>query len=290
MAQAPNKPANKRQKGARKRAKKRAQHGLRAFVEEHHSGGLFRFNPLATLSDRAVLWVKFFVGLALLPLCWIFLETFLVLLQADTFGANGWKSREFLAFAFGGLTWLALFFSSRTVILRWFGRAVLWLYVAGHELTHAFFALVCRGQVSEVRISTQGGHILTDRTNFLISLSPYFFPFYTALLMLAWGAVEWLWFDFQPEHLIYLNFFIGLTWMFHISFTVFMMRREQSDITQNGKLFSYTVTFLVNLAIISVMLVAISQSATLRQFAQAIWENATTLPERVRGVIREVTG
>ena len=63
------------------------------------------------------------------------LETFIVLLQADTLAGAYWKSREFLFFGLGTLTSLILFLFA-------FCRPMMWLYVAGHELTHALFVLM----------------------------------------------------------------------------------------------------------------------------------------------------
>ena len=217
---------------------------------------------------------KFLTGILLLPVCWILLETFLVLLKADTLVGQYWKSKEFLAFGLAGLLWVILFFAWRT-------RAMMWLYVAGHELTHALFVMLCRGKVSKVHISSEGGHILTNRNNFIISLSPYFFPFYSAVAILSWAIAEWIIKDAGTLNPMWLYALIGFTWMFHLTFTVWMIGREQPDVDQNGKLFSFTVIFIANVLLICTMLIVASPTATFKGFGLSLWVNGQSFFSRL---------
>lgn len=216
---------------------------------------------------------KLIFGIFLLPFCWVAVETFLVLLHVDTLAGNYWRSPEFLAFGIGSLLWLALFFCCRS-------RFMMWLYVAGHELTHALFVLICRGKVSRIHISPEGGHILTNRNNFLISLSPYFFPFYSVLTILAWALAGWVVGRSEPVDPVWLYGMIGFTWMFHLSFTVWMSIREQPDLEQNGRLFSFSIIFLINMLLICSLLIIASPTATFRGFAISFAENARSLIAR----------
>lgn len=257
------KPSNKRA-----RAKKPTpRHGLSAFLPESAA------RALTPAPETAIRRVKFVIGLLLLPLCWASLETFLVLLHADTFAGNYWRTPEFLSFAGGCLVWLALFYCARC-------RLMMWLYVAGHELTHALFVLICSGKVSKVHISSEGGHILTNRNNFLISLSPYFFPFYTALTILVWAVLQWIFREQGELNPVWLYGAIGFTWMFHLTFTVWMIRREQPDVDQNGKVFSFALIILMNVLLISALLIIASPTATFAGFGISFWENARSLHHR----------
>ena len=158
----------------------------------------------------------------------------------------------------------------------------MWLYVAGHELTHALFAMLFRGKVSEIRITaTDGGHIKTNRQNFVITLAPYFFPFYTIVAILVWGILEWQFIDFTQPQTFWLYGIIGLTWMFHIAYTIWMLQREQSDIQVNGRLFSYSVIILVNILVISGLLIIASPRATLKSFANDWAQNFQQLTARI---------
>ena len=58
------------------------------------------------------------------------------------------------------------------------------IYVLGHELTHAIWAILMGKKVSKIKISKKGGYVEISKSNFWISLSPYFFPFYTFVLIL----------------------------------------------------------------------------------------------------------
>ena len=49
---------------------------------------------------------------------------------------------------------------------------------------------------------------------------------------------------------LFLFALIGLTWTFHLTFTVWMIFKNQPDLRQNGTFFSLTLIYLVNLVII----------------------------------------
>lgn len=249
--------------------------------------GLSAFLPESAISlfddpeGPALRVVKRVAGLLLLPVCWLMLETFLVLLEVDTLAGAYWKSAGFLFFGVGCLFWLVLFFFARC-------RPMMWLYVAGHELTHALFVLIFRGRVSKVHISADGGHVMTNRNNFVISLSPYFFPFYTAVTIVVWALVEWIVADVSKPDTVWLYGTIGFTWMFHLTFTLWMIRRDQPDVSQNGRIFSFTIIFIANVLLICAMLIVASPTATFRGFALSLWENARTLYPRLVESVSEL--
>jgi len=250
------------------RGKKPPRQGLAAFLPEAGAP------PILAFDTPGVKSLKFVFGLLLLPVCWALLETFLILLKADTLAGSYWKSREFVSFGLGCFLWAVLFFGFRN-------RLMMWLYVTGHELTHALFVFLCRGKVAKVHISADGGHVLTNRNNFVISLSPYFFPFYTAIAILVWAAIGWVVRDTGDLDPVWLYGSIGFTWMFHLTFTVWMIRRDQPDVDQNGRLFSFTLIFLVNVLIICAMLIVASPTATFQSFGLSLWHNGGTLFSRL---------
>jgi hypothetical protein len=207
----------------------------------------------------------------------------------DTF----WRSAPFWFFTIGFIMWLLWFlFAPRPVRL----------YVWGHEMTHALFTILCRGRVKEFHVTASGGHVITDRNNVLIALSPYFLPLYTvcgALLFLVAG----LYFDFtrriplpwggslQPACLLY--WFIGVTWCFHATFTVWMILRDQPDLRINGTFFSLTLIILINLGILAALLIlaapSLSPGAFLSRWGQYAVETGDSLWQAVRtlGGMRE---
>jgi len=263
-------PRNPKNPRARKRKSPPPQ-GLSAFLPAAVASAASAFDDP---EGPALRWVKRLIGLLLIPVCWLMLEALFVLLEADTLAGAYWKSSGFLYFGGGCLLWLALFYGARCA-------PMMWLYVAGHELTHALFVLVFRGRVTRVHISAEGGHILTNRNNFVISLSPYFFPFYTAAVIVGWSLMEWTIAEVSKPDTVWLYGLIGFTWMFHLTFTLWMIRRDQPDVDQNGRLFSFTVIFIANVLLICAMLIVASPTATFRGFGQSLWENARTLYPRL---------
>lgn len=118
-------------------------------------------------------------------------------------------------------------------------------YVIAHELTHALWALCFGARVRNLRVTAAGGSVTVSKSNLLITLAPYFFPFYTILVILLrlllgaiLGYVPW------PPFWLFL---VGLTWGFHICFTVQSLFTAQPDIQEYGRLFSYVVIYLFNL-------------------------------------------
>ncbi len=275
MAKAKN-TVNRQKRRTRQQKRKSPPRAVAAFTQ---SPAVTRWIDFSAWTP--VLTIKFVIGLLLLPVCWVSVETFFVSFgHAAKYGAF-WKTAEFWFFSIGAIFWTVIFYSWR----HWL---MVWLYVAGHELTHAFFVLICRGNVADIKISSDGGHILTNRNNFLISLSPYFFPFYTIILIAVWALVEWLFIDFTETHRQILFGLIGLTWAFHLTFTVWMIRREQPDVDQNGKVFSFSMICLVNMLVISSLLIVASPNVAFNDFT-AVWcANLLTFPTRFAESVQEI--
>ncbi|MCP5539988.1 MAG: hypothetical protein H7A53_03345 [Akkermansiaceae bacterium] len=278
-------PRNAIDRKARRQRRVSDTRAINAFLGGLTAGGGTRADRRGwSLPWPPLLIAKFLVGVALMPVTWVTVETFFVSFNQAAIRADYWKTHEFWAFGFGVVAWLVLFFGLRN-------RFTLWLYVAGHELTHALFVLICRGNVKKVHISSDGGHILTNRNNFLISLSPYFFPFYSAVTIGIWWLTEWWFQDFDASHLPWLFGAIGFTWCFHLTFTIWMaLRDDQPDLDQNGRLFSFMTIILVNTLIIAGMLIAASPNLDLRGFGATWWRNFSTFAPRLEESVREIVG
>ncbi|MCL1856711.1 MAG: hypothetical protein FWF84_03600 [Kiritimatiellaeota bacterium] len=130
------------------------------------------------------------------------------------------------------------------------------LYVWGHELTHALFGLFCGASVGKIRVKRDSGSVMLSRTNVLILLAPYFFPFYAMLPILVIGVTACFvpLGGFRP----WLVGLIGFAWGFHLCFTVSSLLQGQTDVSRCGRLFSYTLIVLLNLIVLSLGLVAIA--------------------------------
>src|ERR1051325_5540169 len=80
----------------------------------------------------------------------------------------------------------------------------MWVYVIGHELTHALWTWLFGGRVKKFKASGSGGHVVVTKSNFLIALAPYFFPLYAVLVVLIFlaGQQFWDWQRYQDQHRI----------------------------------------------------------------------------------------
>ena len=123
---------------------------------------------------------------------------------------------------------------------------LMFLYVAGHELTHALTAWMCFGRVESVSVDLDGGYVDTDKDNLFISLSPYFVPLWMLLWMGLFFVANWIYpFD------TYLAWFcagFGFWWAFHIYWTLWVIPREQPDLLDNGVVLSFMIIMLANVA------------------------------------------
>jgi hypothetical protein len=207
-------------------------------------------------------WLNFVIAVFLLPICAIFTQTFFTAFARATISQRLWAGEEFWFFSLGALLWFIAFFGlPRPVIV----------YVFGHELTHALWVWLMGGHVRRFHVSRYGGHIVTTRTNFWIALAPYFFPIYSILAIALYGAAS-LVTNVQPYgRLLYGA--IGVTWAFHLTFTCWMVAKNQTDLTKHGTVFSLVVIYLMNVLLLSLMLVLASPQITFASFGGDLLTN-----------------
>jgi hypothetical protein len=207
-------------------------------------------------------WVKFIVALFLLPICALLSQTFFTSFARAAVAERLWAGEEFWFFSLGAVLWLIAFFGLPRPLV---------LYVFGHELTHALWVWIMGGRVSRFKVSREGGHILTDKNNFLIALAPYFFPLYSILVIGLYGGLS-LFVNVQPYgQLLYA--LVGVTWAFHLTFTCWMIPKNQSDLSDNGTIFSLVVIYLINLLLLSAMLIIASPRIAFVSFGEDLMRN-----------------
>lgn len=208
-------------------------------------------------------WLNSVIGLFLLPLAWVSTKTFFTCFSRATFQHAFWASEEFWFFSLGAVIWTIAFFGL---------PRPLWIYVFGHELTHAVWVWMMGGRVSKFHVSSDGGHIISNKHNFWIALAPYFFPLYSIAVIALYGGAALFW-NVQPYHL-WLYAGIGATWAFHVSFTLWMIPKGQTDLTYFGTFFSLVVIYLMNLLVLTALLLLATPHVTARDFAGEWVENA----------------
>ena len=133
------------------------------------------------------------------------------------------------------------------------------IYVLGHELTHALWGLAFGARVSNLKVRSTGGSVTLTKSNVWITLAPYFFPFWTAIVALVALLVRvsmhfacpevpfpapWLW-----------MFAVGVTWSFHACFTIRSLMERQPDVQEYGRVFSWTFILAGNIVGILVWIV-----------------------------------
>ena len=176
--------------------------------------------------------LKILFGLSLVPFClgftWQFATTvFPVRYRPDT---------PYYFFG-GGLAYLTIHVLFKKPVLT---------YVIGHELTHALFALLFGGAVKSIHASDRGGRVTITKSNFIITLAPYFFPLYTCLaIILYWTARAS---DARGMATNLLIFLSGATFALHLVLTFVFLQTDQNDIREEGAIFSYPLIFLFNIA------------------------------------------
>ncbi|MBJ7258198.1 MAG: hypothetical protein JHD33_01565 [Chthoniobacterales bacterium] len=213
-----------------------------------------------------VRYVKFFVGLFLLPVCYVLTAAFFsALIDAMTSQVAGrahfWMTPQFWFFTLGLVCWLIAYFG----LPKWVTG-----YVFGHELTHALVVLLMGGRVSQFSVGRDGGHIVSSKINTWIALAPYFIPIYSVFVIAIYGVVAAT-ADLGPHRDLadgILYFLLGATWCFHACFTVAMIPKGQSDLHYGGTFFSLTIIYLMNLLVLSALLILATPYVSFASFAR----------------------
>lgn len=244
--------------------------------------------PAAGLLGRRVrtIWVKRIAAVFLLVPAWQLTKTFFSEVAHATTqrGTSIWLTEEFWCFGLGAALWTCWFFASIWTLGK---PEPLNAYVFGHELTHAIWVWLMGGRVSRFKHSSEGGFIVTNKSNFWIALAPYFYPLYTmaviaifALVGLSWRLIDPAVNLLDPNVRLlwvpatqWLFLFIGLTWGFHFSFTCWMIPKGQSDLSSHGTFFSLVLIYFVNLVLISLFVIIGDGGISFRSFARKLSGN-----------------
>lgn len=126
------------------------------------------------------------------------------------------------------------------------------IYVFAHEWTHALFVKLCGGQVKKISVRANRGYVISDKSNFLIVLAPYLFPFYAAL----WGGIGCFSAMGMPFVKFQIPFWIGMGIClgYHWTMTAKMMTMRQTDFSSQGYFFSFVLIIWVNLILMLLLL------------------------------------
>jgi hypothetical protein len=179
-------------------------------------------------------WIKFLIAILLLPVCAGAARALWLVLKSS-YGAD----TVWIPLLAGAACWIVIFFLL---------PKPMWIYVFGHELTHALWTWLFGGKVKKMKVTSSGGHVVISKTNFLIALAPYFFPLYAVIVILifALGNFFWDWHDYR----VWFYLLLGAAYAFHVTLTFHTLQTRQSDITSQGYLFSAVIIFLGNAGVL----------------------------------------
>lgn len=218
-------------------------------------------------------FLRLIIGCLLLPACWGAIRVLgrSVIIAAESEGA--WSPEAFsllggmAAFAF---CWMAISRPMKT-------------YVLGHELTHALWGLIFGARAHDLKVASSGGSVKLSKTNMLITLAPYFFPFYTFVVIVA-ALVTYAFMRPLPFLPLWM-FLVGFTWAFHVLFTLQTLTERQPDIKVYGRVFSWVFILLANIALILVFLAAATSLTFLQLWALILDRVAGTYLEIIHGAL-----
>ncbi len=182
--------------------------------------------------------VKILLGIVLVPFCLGFTWQLVGTIFSVTY-----KPEAPYYFAGGGFIYLAVHLLFKKPIFT---------YVMGHELTHAFFTLLFGGSVKSLKVSDRGGRVTVTKSNFLITLAPYFFPLYTFGALILCGIVRAA--GAGAAAMNTAVFISGATFTFHLILTFIFLQTDQSDISEQGALFSYPLIYLFNIGFAALLM------------------------------------
>ena len=191
-------------------------------------------------------FLRMLLGVALLPMCWGVVRAFFDSVVTAA-GESGGITAESIALL-GGMLAFALCWMSVPHPVK--------TYVLGHELTHAIWGLLFGAVPSRLRVSESGGSVNLTKSNMLITLAPYFFPFYTFVVVVV-AIVTYAFVRPLPWLPLWM-FMVGFTWAFHVLFTIETLSQRQPDVKLYGRVFSWVFIFLANVALVLVFLAAVT--------------------------------
>lgn len=220
--------------------------------------------------------VKFFIGVLLLPVC-VGISRALWELVLGLQPQSDWLAPPpVLALLVGLGLWLLLYYTLPRPVRS---------YILAHELTHALWGALMGAKIFNIKVSDNKGAVTMSENNFVITLAPYFFPLYTVLTVAAYYILN-VFVDVQAYHLFWLGA-VGLTWGFHLTFTISALLQHQSDIQEHGRLFSYTVIYVCNVLGIALWVVMVS-SATLETMIVLLQAQAMTMSRLALGMLKQI--
>ena len=121
-----------------------------------------------------------------------------------------------------------------------------------HEFTHTFFALVTFHKIDHIRLNpdeTGGSMGFQGKGNWLITISPYFFPLFAFIFMIVFS------FFIDNEKIgLFLNVILGYLLAYHLDTVTSQIHEKQTDLPAVGYHFCWMFLPGANLCMIGSIL------------------------------------
>lgn len=214
--------------------------------------------------------MKFLLAVGLVPVCAGAGIALGRVLQASAGADTTW-----VPLAGGAVCWMGAYLMLPKPML---------IYVFGHELTHALWTWAMGGRVKRFKASARGGHVVITKTNFLITLAPYFFPLYALAVAGVYGAMRLVW-DTHPYAAVF-HLVLGAAYMFHLTLTWHVLQSRQTDVTDQGYLFSSVVVFLGNAAVLLVAIPLLTAKLSVLDALNWWWQGTQHICHQLALLVR----
>jgi len=212
-------------------------------------------------------FARFVTAILCFPFVWALCLTFADSFSLSSGSSQGLFSAEAISLFAGMVAFLAVWMALPNPVR---------LYVLGHELTHAVWGLAFGARVSNLRVRSTGGSVQLTKSNVWITLAPYFFPFWTMVVVgiaLIVRAVMHFTHPGEPLPMPWLWMFaVGFTWCFHACFTIRSLMQTQPDVQEYGRVFSWTLILVCNILGVLAWIICTTDVAALA-LLERLWDH-----------------
>jgi hypothetical protein len=158
----------------------------------------------------------------------------------------------------------------------WAPRTARWMYVLGHEMTHALAAWSSGGKVFSIQVAEKGGHVDLSHSSAFVALAPYCVPFHALVVVAGYRVLLWLKPEAQAETLFLM--LMGGALAFHALMTWETLTQvKQPDLeAAGGTLFSFALIGAINGLVVLLLLKAlfpesVALGASVREAGRGAW-------------------
>lgn len=154
-----------------------------------------------------------------------------------------------------------------------------WFSTLEHEMTHAFFAIISFNRVVGLSATGHAGGVMQYQGygNWLITISPYFVPSLSLLVLLGLSIAK-------PTFYPVLLFLMGFTLAYHLQSTLQETHLGQTDLQKSGWLFVILFLPTANLLMLLVLLTALPNDAlSTERSLQYAWQDLNNFIQTWQG-------